>query len=1069
LGSPGFFFVQGSNDLQKGLIIMYRRVLFGRLVAVLAIFTVIGSVGLVAPEVASARTKPATTKPANVWPMFHHDGLETGYSPDPLINDTVAPSMGVKWMSSLTTQALSSPVVAWNSTLAKTVAYAGGEAGYLTAFNQATGATIWSDNLGSAIRSTPAIDGTSIWAVPTFAPKLYKINAATGAIQCSATLTTTGDASPVVATPPGGTKTVYVGMNDLGTQAGPVYGINAKDCTVKFAFTGYAQESGIWAGISYATDKNGRGLVLFGSADPDAGVYAIDALTGALVWRFATPDPSGLADVGAGITVTEPGVNGFADGVAYVPSKDGYLFAFDLTTGTEMWAYPYYQYNGGTTVVGNGSRSTASIIGNQLVFGTSTGVFDVNAVTGSVIWQYPTQTEVLSSVAVVGPAGHRIVAFGDVSGRFGILSLATGQLLYQYQTHNYIAGSIADTDGNLLVTSADGFLYDFAPGGSNAPAPTTTVVSPASGATVANPNGNLTIQGTATDATGVSGVNVAVQIDGSTGPWWNQPTGSWSSGSINNRAVLASPGATSTAWSISVPMPARGTVVQVLSSAVNASGIADTTSDRTGGGPGRVSFTVSASTTAPTVFSSVTRIAPGGTATITGGGFTPGESVGLTLPTVPVTNLATVTAASDGTLPATAVTIPATLPFGPISLIATGATSGHTASAPLYISNNWDQLGNTPTKTGFEPNDTSLNGNVGANGKTYLDQAWAFPSGAAIHSSVSIDNGVAFFGNDAGDFYAINVVSGAPVWCHGPTPPTGSCKAPNFPSGIDSTAAIDNKLVIFGTEAAGSGGGSVVALNEATGATAWQLTTTAGVESSPAVFGGVVYVGADDGTVYAINESTGAVIWTQTLAGPVHSSPAVVSARGVLVVGDNSGYITALQLSNGALAWHVLTGGAVTATPLYFSNNIYVGSTDGKEYALVAKTGLPVWTYTTGGAITASNVTFGTSIGVGSTDANVYYLDSKSGAVVNELVGAKYGGQGANGPIVGMSGSLNFMVAETSNGTGLASRVSGTDQTWKWTSSAGMTSTPTILNGVVYITGLDMALHAFTAPGRPVY
>jgi outer membrane protein assembly factor BamB len=1052
---------------------MYGLDRFRRLAVAIAGMTVIGSVGLVAPEVASASTS-AATPPANVWPMFHHDGLESGYSPDPLISDTVAPSMGVKWMSSLTTQALSSPVVAWNAARSATLVYAGSEAGYLTAFNQRTGGTVWSDNLGSAIRSTPAIDGKYIWAVPTFAPKLYKINASTGAIVCSATLTTTGDASPVVATPPGGTKTVYVGMNDLGTQAGPVYGINALDCTVKFAFTGYAQESGIWAGISYATDKNGRGLVLFGSADPDAGVYAIDALTGALVWRFATPDPSGLADVGAGITVTEPGVNGFADGVAYVPSKDGYLFAFDLTTGAEMWAYPYYQYNGGKIVVGNGSRSTASIIGNQLVFGTSTGVFDVNAVTGSVNWQYPTQTEVLSSVAVVGPAGHEIVAFGDVSGRFGMLSLATGQLLYQYQTHNYIAGSIADTDGNLLVTSADGFLYDFAPGGGNAPAPTTTVVSPASGATVANPNGNLTIQGTATDATGVDGVSVAVQIDGSSGRWWNQKKGRWSSGVFNNRAVLASPGATSTAWSISVPMPARGTVVQVLSSAWNVFGIADTTSDRSGGGPGRVAFTVAPSTTAPTVcilpggstscaaFSGAIRIAPGATATIAGGGFTPGESVGVTLPTVPVTNLATVTAASDGTLPATAVNFPTALPFGPISLIATGATSANTAGEPLYISNNWEQWRNNETKSGFELNDNSLNTNVGANGKTYLDQAWAFPSGAPIHSSVSIDNGIAFFGNDAGAFYAINVVTGAPVWCHGPTPPTGSCTAPNFPSGIDSTAAIDNNLVIFGTE-----GGSVVALNEATGATVWQLTTTAGVESSPAVSAGMVYVGADDGTVYAINESSGSVAWTATLGGPVHSSPVVVAARGVLVVGDNSGYVTALQLTNGTLAWHVLTGGAVTATPLYFSNNIYVGSADGKEYALVAKTGAAVWSYATGGPITASSTTFGTSIGVGSGDGNVYYLDSKLGTVLNELVGTLNGGPGA--PIVGISGALNFMVAETSNGVAEASRVTGADQTWKFNASAGFASSPTMVNGVVYVTGLDMALHAFTAPGRPVY
>ena len=32
-----------------------------------------------------------------------------------------------------------------------------------------------------------------------------------------------------------------------------------------------------------------------------------------------------------------PGVNGFADGVVYVPSKDGFVYALNLTTGAHLW------------------------------------------------------------------------------------------------------------------------------------------------------------------------------------------------------------------------------------------------------------------------------------------------------------------------------------------------------------------------------------------------------------------------------------------------------------------------------------------------------------------------------------------------------------------------------------------------------------------------------------------------------------------------------------------------------------------------------------------------------------
>jgi outer membrane protein assembly factor BamB len=495
-----------------------------------------------------------------------------------------------------------------------------------------------------------------------------------------------------------------------------------------------------------------------------------------------------------------------------------------------------------------------------------------------------------------------------------------------------------------------------------------------------------------------------------------------------------------------VPIPARGTVVLVQANAVDNNNIADTAPDKSGGSPGRINFTVSASSTAPTVQTSAFRIAPGASVTVTGGGgYQAGESVALTLPTATTTTLATVTATSTGAIPSTVVTIPAKgVPFGPISLIATGNTSARQGSTPIYISNNWDQWRNTTAKTGFEPNDVALDGSVGANGKSFMDQAYSYPSGGAIHSSPSIDQGVAFFGNDAGIFTALKVTNSAPKWTK------------TFSAGIDSSAAVDGGLVIVGVQ-----NSSVVAMNETTGAIVWTTSTGGPVESSPLVTGGVVYVGADDHKVYALNETTGAVLWTATLGGAVRSSPTFVSSQSLVVVGDDTGNVTALATANGAVKWHSLTGGAVTATPMVFSNNIYVGSADGKEYAFVAKTGVQKWTFTTGGAIVASNVTFGTNIGVGSGDGTVYYLSSSTGALVNSLAGTV--------PIVGISGSVNFVVAATSKGTAFASRVNGADQTWKYNGDGvGFASSPTELNGTVYITGLDMGLHAFTAPGASV-
>ena len=221
------------------------------------------------------------------------------------------------------------------------------------------------------------------------------------------------------------------------------------------------------------------------------------------MWRTAAYNPPpNIYDVGAGIATTAPGVNGFADGMAYVASKYGYLYALDLTTGAVVWIYN----------LGAPTLTTAAISGDNVVVGTEHGtVFDVNAVTGNVIWQYNDPAGQDSSPLIVGPSGKQVVVFGDYAGDIDTLSLASGALLDQYQTAGYIVASPAETDGNLLIDSTDGFLYDLTPGGSTVAHPSTTISSPSSSQSIANPNGNLTISGSASAPAAISSVNVLIR------------------------------------------------------------------------------------------------------------------------------------------------------------------------------------------------------------------------------------------------------------------------------------------------------------------------------------------------------------------------------------------------------------------------------------------------------------------------------------------------------------------------------------------------------------------------------
>ena len=1080
-----------------------------------------------APIPSGAQAAPAGsgTGPQYQWTEAHENPQLTGVSGDPTVNTTNASDLGVRWMRNLTAPSLGSPVVAYNQQLGQMVVYAGSEGGWFSAFSEKTGKTLWSVDLGSAVRITPTLDGPYIWVADTYSPQLYKLNAATGVEQCSTPIYTVAEASPIVVTPPGGIKTVYMGSNDLA-ESGPLYAINEANCSVEWSFDNYKQTSGLWDFISYGVDAptpafpHGEPLVLFGTADPDAGVYALDANTGGVtkatpngsyVWHFQTYNPNdGPADIGAGVTISPPGNNGFADGVAYVPSKDGKLYALNLTTGAEIWHYNFESF----PPIGNGSRDTACLDGDNVVFGTSVGTFDVNAITGKKIWEqaYPTlPNEGLGAPAIAGPPGEQVVYTVSVNGAFQALSLATGAILYTYQMNNYIASSPAVANGNVVVTSANGFVYDFALGGSNPVSPSTAVTSPAQGSTVANPddtqakNPRLLISGTATanDPSGVSKVLVTVQEDGSSGQWWSAADDAWEPGPFNNSAHVSTPGAATSTWTLKVPMPARGTVVELRASTVDGNGQADTSSDDSELNSARVDFTLAPSTVAPTVQLSAARSAPGSQITVTGGGYQAGEQVAITLPTNPLSTLATVKASPTGSLPPTVVTVPLRippndpnsqtgLPFGPITVDATGQTSGNQGSATLVVSNNWEQYDNSSSKDAFELNDLAATDNVAASGRFYFDQAYNFPALSPIESSVAIDSGTAFFGDNAGDLYAINVSTSVPVWedtsGSGTTTYTPPDQVLDSSGGIDSSPAVDPGLVIrgtpepgvfFGTEAGASGAGSVTAVNEHTGDVLWSRKTTSGVESSPALYDGSVYVATDNGTFYALNEHTGAVEWTQTLTaaaqtGVPQSSPTIddSTAHPSVVVG-NGDDVTAMSLTTGAILWTGTTGGLVVATPMYFSNNIYVGSEDGTEYAFNGSTGASLWTYQTGtaggptpgagGPIVANNVTFGTEVAVGSTNGTIYYLASTNGALQNSLSNLGSG-------VVGLSGAVNFGVATLANGTAIATRITGIDETWKYNGDGyGIDSSPVINNGNVYVTGLDDNLHVFTAPGRPVY
>src|SRR5437016_14540597 len=117
-------------------------------------------------------------------------------------------------------------------------------------------------------------------------------------------------------------------------------------------------------------------MVYFGS--DDSYLYALNAQTGKLKWKFKTGD----------VVYSSPAV---ADGAVYVGSHDGYLYAVDIKTGKERWKFK----------TGNRVYSSPAVSEATVYFGSADAyLYAVNAATGKLVWKFKAGRWIESSPAI---------------------------------------------------------------------------------------------------------------------------------------------------------------------------------------------------------------------------------------------------------------------------------------------------------------------------------------------------------------------------------------------------------------------------------------------------------------------------------------------------------------------------------------------------------------------------------------------------------------------------------------------------------------------------------------------
>jgi outer membrane protein assembly factor BamB len=171
--------------------------------------------------------------------------------------------------------------------------------------------------------------------------------------------------------------------------------------------------------VVHAGPAVANGTVYIGSWDRN--LYALDAATGALKWRFETGDDREVYNQ-IGIASSAA----VMDGTVFVGCRDGQFYAVDAATGTLKWKH---DNNKGWTI------ASPSVQSGRVYFPTSDGTkfWALEASTGKPAFSVENKAISFSSPAIAGTMAF----FGSSDGLLNAVDLKTGKLVAQFQTDGH--------------------------------------------------------------------------------------------------------------------------------------------------------------------------------------------------------------------------------------------------------------------------------------------------------------------------------------------------------------------------------------------------------------------------------------------------------------------------------------------------------------------------------------------------------------------------------------------------------------------------------------------------------
>jgi outer membrane protein assembly factor BamB len=233
----------------------------------------------------------------------------------------------------------------------------------------------------------------------------------------------------------------------VGSEDGKLYAFNVSDGSQRWSFT---TRDAIKSSPAVA-----NGVVYVGS--DDGYLYAVRTSNGERRWRAYTGGRVASSPV-AVLDVHDIGCpeSSSVHDVVYVGSENNRLFAFDASSGEEIWETSMDGQVLSSPAVANCTVyvGTSNDLGNGLSNGK---LYALNALTGQRFWAIPTGGAIVSS-----PAVHRNVVFvGSKDHNLYAFNATTGAPQWVAATIAAIESSPAVANGIVYVGSDDLFVYAF--------------------------------------------------------------------------------------------------------------------------------------------------------------------------------------------------------------------------------------------------------------------------------------------------------------------------------------------------------------------------------------------------------------------------------------------------------------------------------------------------------------------------------------------------------------------------------------------------------------------------------